>query len=253
VPSTESAAGVLPVKGSAPTSVTLIVPCYNEEAGIDHLISHLHRSREFHRRRYDLQFLLVDDGSSDQTYPRLVAATRALPQFTVIQHSYNAGITEAIMTGLRAAQTDIAATLDADCTYDPCQVGELLACLKPGVDLVTASPYHPHGLVENVPAWRLKLSHTCSWLYRRAMRTRLWTYTSCFRVYRRRAFLHFAPKHPGFVGLVEMLHWLEQRGGSIVECPATLRVRQFGQSKMRAMRVAREHLRFMAGCCLRTS
>jgi dolichol-phosphate mannosyltransferase len=230
--------------------VTVIVPCYNEEEGLDHLLQSLRAARQQHRGRCDLHFVMVDDGSHDDTLPRLEDAERDFPELTVVKHRQNSGITQAILTGLHAAQTETVVTLDADCTYDPCRIGDLLEFMQPGVDLVTASPYHPLGQVENIPPWRLKLSHTCSWMYRRVMRTRLWTYTSCFRAYRREAFLAFKPKHPGFVGLVEMIRWLEQQGGSIVECPATLRVRQFGQSKMRAARVAREHLRFMAGCCL---
>lgn len=241
-----------PIKACIPTDVTVVVPCYNEAEGIDYLLHNLSKARQQLAGQFALHCVLVDDGSSDDTPYRLEAAQGVVPQLTVIRHEQNLGITQAILTGLHAAQTDLVVTLDADCTYDPCGMGDLLSCMQPSVDMVTASPYHPQGHVENIPPWRLRLSHTCSWMYRRVMRTRLWTYTSCFRAYRRGSLLAFKPKHRGFVGLVEMIRWLEEQGGSIVECPATLRVRQFGQSKMRAARVAREHLRFMAGCYLKT-
>ena len=61
----------------------------------------------------------------------------------------------------------------------------MLPLMTGSVDLVTASPYHKDGGVRNVPGWRLFLSRGASFLYRRVLRSKLDTYTSCFRVYRR--------------------------------------------------------------------
>jgi dolichol-phosphate mannosyltransferase len=54
-------------------------------------------------------------------------------------------------------------------------------------DVVTASPYHPQGHVQNVPRWRLFLSRTLSRIYDRLLHDKLYTYNSCFRIYRRKA------------------------------------------------------------------
>jgi hypothetical protein len=114
------------------------------------------------------------------------------------------------------------------------------------VDLVTASPYHEKGRVKNVPAWRLSLSRGASFLYRFVLHTKLATYTSCFRVYRRSALLGIELRETGFLGVAETLGRLDLKGAGIVEYPATLEVRIFGQSKMKVLRTILGHLRLMA-------
>ena len=132
--------------------------------------------------------------------------------------------------------------MDCDCTYDPHGLADLIPLLKPDVDLVTASPYHPHGTVRNVPGWRLGLSRGASWLYRRVLKSDLHTFTSCFRVYRRSAALSIELEHDGFLGVGELLGRLLQRGSRVVEHPDVLHVRIFGQSKMKTLRTIRGHL-----------
>jgi dolichol-phosphate mannosyltransferase len=190
--------------------------------------------------------VFVDDASRDDTCELINAAILADDAFTLVRHPENRGITGAIMTGIQHARTEWVCSLDADCTYDPARIGDLVRLLSPQVSMVTASPYHPRGTVENVPGWRLWISRGCSFLYRRLLKTKLYTYTSCFRIYRRSELLPWQPKATGFVGLVEMIAYLEKRTGQIVECPATLSVRQFGQSKMRILRVIVQHLGMMS-------
>jgi dolichol-phosphate mannosyltransferase len=73
------------------------------------------------------------------------------------------------------------------------------------------------------------------------LRNKLHTYTSCVRVYRKSAVTPLPPTQGGFVGIVELLWQLDQRGGRIVEAPAVLRVRTTGQSKMRLARTIFAH------------
>ena len=101
--------------------------------------------------------------------------------------------------------------------------------------MVTASPYHTNGGVRNVPEWRLFLSKGASLLYRRVLQSKLDTYTSCFRVYRRSSFVDMDLKEKGFLGVAEMLGKLDLRGGKIIEYPAVLEVRLFGFSKMKTV------------------
>jgi hypothetical protein len=78
------------------------------------------------------------------------------------------------------------------------------------------------------------------------MRNKLHTYTSCVRVYRKSAVQNLPLSQRGFVGVVELLWQLDARGGTIVECPATLTTRKTGCSKMRVAQTACRHLQFLA-------
>ena len=136
--------------------------------------------------------------------------------------------------------------MDCDCTYDPHELAKMLPLLTEDVDMVTASPYHEKGGVRNVPEWRLFLSKGASWLYRRALRSKLDTYTSCFRVYRRASVVNLQIKEKGFLGVAEMLGRLDLNGGKIIEYPAVLEVRLFGFSKMKTARTIFGHLKLLS-------
>jgi hypothetical protein len=151
------------------------------------------------------------------------------------------------MTGIRGAKNEIVCSMDCDCSYDPLKLAELIPLLQPGVDLVTASPYHPAGAVRNVPGWRLLLSRGAAWMYRRVLRTKLHTYTSCFRVYRRSAVAGIELKHHRFLGVAELVGRLDLDRKQIVEHPAVLEVRMIGRSKMKTVRTILGHLGLLAG------
>ncbi|MEA2604892.1 MAG: hypothetical protein QOF89_5884 [Acidobacteriota bacterium] len=226
--------------------VTLVVPCFNEERSLEYLANTLRSVRVWLGRDYELAFVFVDDASTDGTWDLLHRLFDARTDTTLLRHDNNRGVAAAILTGLRAAGTEIVCSFDCDCTYDPHGLAEMIPKLVEGVDLVTASPYHPRGQVLNVPAWRLALSRGASRLYRIVLRQKLHTYTSCFRVYRRRALADLAVREDGFLGIAEMLARLDLQGSVVVEHPTTLEVRLLGQSKMKTLRSIAGHLRLLA-------
>ncbi|HET9888642.1 MAG TPA: glycosyltransferase, partial [bacterium] len=228
------------------TKVTLVVPCYNEELVLPYLANTLSEVECAYADRYQLHFVFVDDKSKDGTLAALERIFGSHPRSTIVAHSTNLGVAQAILTGIRAAETEIVCSIDCDCTYDPQQIGALIPLLTDGIDVVTASPYHRDGRVVNVPQWRLFLSRTLSALYRCVFRTKLATYTSCFRVYRKSAWLDVPVHESGFLGVVEMLGVLDRRGRGIAECPAVLEVRMLGRSKMKLLRTILGHIKLLA-------
>jgi dolichol-phosphate mannosyltransferase len=228
------------------TPLAIVVPCHNEAESLANLAAAMVRARVALGQKYDVEWLLVDDGSTDQTWLMCQDFFAEQSDVRLLRHETNRGIAAAIATGLAQARADIAASLDADCTYDPLQLAAMLANLGPDVDLVVASPYHPRGEVRGVPAWRLALSRLASRMYRVVLRNKLHTYTSCVRVYRRSSVMDVALANPGFAGIAELVWQLDRRGAKIVECPAVLTVRQTGQSKMRIARATLAHLRLIA-------
>lgn len=225
--------------------VSIIVPCFNEELILPYLANTLRSVEIALKDNYDLQFIFVDDGSSDGTSKALQHLFGASPNCAFVRHKKNVGVAASILDGIRHAGTEIVCSIDCDCTYDPHELRNMIPLLTQDVDLVTASPYHPQGRVRNVPAWRLSLSKGASFLYRHVLHQRLYTYTSCFRVYRRDAMVSLRVREPGFLGIPEMLGKLDLRGAKIVEYPATLEVRLFGRSKMKVLKTIAGHLRLM--------
>jgi glycosyltransferase involved in cell wall biosynthesis len=183
----------------------------------------------------------VDDGSKDETWSLLQKHFGDNPYARLFRHPDNKGVSAAIMTGLLHSR-EIACSIDCDCSYDPSELWPMLHLLTPGVDLVTASPYHPSGTVLNVPGWRLLLSRASSALYRLVTARPLHTFTACVRVYRRSSAVGIPLRHSGFLGVAELLGKMAVTNKKILEHPATLEVRIFGQSKMRVLRTILGHL-----------
>src|SRR5438067_10887063 len=212
-----------------PLRISIVVPCHNEADSLDRLEAGLARLQQALTPRYVMELILVDDGSTDATWQMMQDRYEGAVGVRLLQHPVNRGIAAAIQSGLLQAETDIVASLDADCTYEPLQLLSLLEAFADDVDLVVASPYHPQGAVIGVPQWRLTISRLASRCYRLVMRNRLHTYTSCFRVYRRSAVVDVNLAHGGFVGIAELVWQLDRRGGKIVECRAVLRTRIEGR------------------------
>jgi glycosyltransferase involved in cell wall biosynthesis len=224
------------------TAVSIVVPCYNEEQSLRYLANTLRSVRRRLEGKYQTTFIFVDDGSTDGTWQALHTVFGREPNCEFVRHQTNSGVAKAILTGIERAQSEVVCSIDCDCTYDPHELEHMIPLLRPGIDVVTASPYHPVGRVKNVPQWRLFLSKSLSRLYRMVLRQRIHTYTSCFRVYRRSAALHLPLHRGGFLGIAELLGRLDLRGSNIAEHPTTLESRLLGRSKMKVVRTIVGHL-----------
>ncbi len=229
------------------TPVSIVIPCYNEQESVPYLANTLQSlEKRLLESSYGVKFIFIDDCSKDETNALLNKTFGSWENVRIIKHEVNKGVAAGIMTGLSSAETEIVCSMDCDCTYDPLEIAEMLPLLGDDVDLVTASPYHKDGGVRNVPGWRLFLSRGASFLYRRVLHSKMDTYTSCFRVYRKSSFTGIELKESGFLGVAEMLGRLDLRGGKIVEFPAVLDVRLFGISKMKTVRTITGHLKLLA-------
>ena len=226
--------------------VSLIIPCYNEQAGIRALLEVLEEVRAALDQAYSLELIFVDDGSTDGTAERLDAelSDRRFDA-RVIRHERNRGLGAAMRTGLAHATGELMATTDSDCTYDPRHLVPMLRLIDQGADIVVGSSYHPRGAVHNVPWYRLVLSKNLSRLYNWVLGTRIYTYTSLMRLYRVQVIRSVPFDSDDFLGVAELLVRALMQGYRVAEHPMPLTVRQHGASKAVVLRLVRSHLQFL--------
>lgn len=109
------------------TSVTVIIPAYNEEAIIGQVVSRVHDLYP------DFQILVVNDGSRDGT-----AAAAAAAGAEVFSHPYNIGNGAAIKSGIRKATGDVFVFMDGDGQHAPEDIEKLLAYI-PDYDMAVGA------------------------------------------------------------------------------------------------------------------
>lgn len=115
--------------------ISVVVPVYNEEECAEPLVQQLHGVLS--RQSFSYEVILVDDGSRDETWSRLVALTRQVPNFVLLRLRRNFGQTAAMSAGIDRARGAVIITLDADLQNDPADIPALLAAMAPEVDVVS--------------------------------------------------------------------------------------------------------------------
>jgi len=195
-----------------------------------------------------VEVIFVDDGSTDGTLAALQQRFGALKAPGIVvrfeQHMPNRGLGAALRTGFAAATGELVVTTDSDGTYRFVEIPALLSRLTSGVDIVTASPYHPDGGVENVPGYRLVLSRGSSLMYRVLVDRHIHTYTALFRAYRMEVIKSVPFEADGFLGGTELMVKAMLQGYHVAEYPAVLYSRVNGASKAKIVRTIKAHVRF---------
>ncbi len=222
--------------------ISIIIPCYNEEAGIEYLASRLNPVVEFLQKQYSIELIFVDDGSVDNTFSTLQKYFGVKEYVKIIRHKVNQNIGGALKTGFKNSTGDIIVTTDSDCTYDPNDIPKMLALLDEQTDLINASPYHPKGHVQGVPAYRVFLGKTISRIYQLITGYKVYTFTTIFRVYRRPVVENVFFKSNDFICFAEFMINSLMKRYRVKEFPTTLYVRQYGISKMKFINVIIRHL-----------
>ncbi|MCU0868698.1 MAG: glycosyltransferase [Burkholderiales bacterium] len=116
-------------------ALSVVIPVYNEEAGLDALFARLYPALDALRLTYEIVF--VDDGSLDRSAALLRAQWQRRPDVTrVVIFNGNFGQHLAIMAGFAHCTGARVVTLDADLQNPPEEIGALMQAMDAGHDYV---------------------------------------------------------------------------------------------------------------------
>lgn len=108
-------------------TLSVVVPCYNEEGNVPALISRFKKVFS----KTDSQLIFVNDGSKDGTLQALKAQTKKLgPANCLVLDKPNGGYGDALACGLRRAEGDFVAWTHADLQTDPSDVQKALKLIQ---------------------------------------------------------------------------------------------------------------------------
>lgn len=115
--------------------VSVIVPVYNEEDGLQALYDRLYPALDALGTSYEI--IYINDGSRDRSAAILRQQWEKRPDVTrVILLAANAGQHMAIMAGFEKCRGQVVVTLDADLQNPPEEIGKLVAKMREGYDCV---------------------------------------------------------------------------------------------------------------------
>lgn len=118
-------------------TITILIPCYNEENSIEILYEHLQKVIN-QLQEYNFQVLLVNDGSKDNTLAKMQELHEKDPAVSYLSLSRNFGKENAMLAGLDYADGDAAILMDADLQDPPELIPQMLLEWEKGYDDVYA-------------------------------------------------------------------------------------------------------------------
>jgi len=131
----------LSVSGAgAGASISLIAPAHNEQDNVEQLVEQCHRA--LLATGLAFEFIVVDDGSTDQTRARVAQMMGGRPwlrciYMTATLKGRSNGQSAAFHAGIRAASGELIATIDADLQNDPADLVRMLELMRrTGADMV---------------------------------------------------------------------------------------------------------------------
>lgn len=114
--------------------LSIVIPVHNESPNLTPLYDELTRTLEDYGRSYEI--IVIDDGSTDDSFAQLSALQARDPRLRVIRFRRNFGQTAAFAAGFAHARGRLVVTSDGDLQNDPRDIPAMVALLEQGHDIV---------------------------------------------------------------------------------------------------------------------
>jgi glycosyltransferase involved in cell wall biosynthesis len=202
--------------------LSVVAPLYNESENVTPLISWILEALGQYPKPFEV--ILVDDGSRDETWSKVVAGAAGDHRIRGIRLARNAGQTAAMMAGFDHAQGQVIVSLDGDLQNDPRDIEALVTRLEEGYDLVCGWRQRRQDklLLRKVPSW------VANRMIRRLTGVPITDNGCSLKAYRRELLDRislYAEQHRFIPALSASV------GARIAEMPVRHHARRFGESK----------------------
>jgi len=109
-------------------NLSIVIPARNEELSISELVIWI--EEVMNKNHFTYEIIFVDDGSTDNTWDKMVSLNKSHPNVKCIRFSRNYGKSAALQTGFTVASGDVVITMDADLQDSPEEIPDLYAMIK---------------------------------------------------------------------------------------------------------------------------
>lgn len=224
--------------------ISVIIPMYNEQDNAGDTIRKITQILLATGKSFEI--IPVNDGSTDNTLAVLDSIAIVDTRVRVVSYWKNGGRGKALRYGFRASRGRYVATIDADLSYDPKYIRDMVKTLdeESDIDVVLASPYMEGGKTEGVPRDRLFISRLGNKVLQMAITEGIHTMTCVVRCYRKEVIESLDLESDGKEIHLEILSKILAMGYRVKEIPATLTSRKKGSSKFAFKATAVSHIIF---------
>src|ERR1700754_38196 len=217
-------------EAEAPT-YSVVVPFHNEEESVREL--HQRLSEVMTGRFEPVEFIFIDDHSTDRTMGALKEIARNDPRVVVIRLKRNYGQTVALAAGFDYAEGEVIISMDGDLQHDPADIpGMLAVCAETGCDIVRG---WGKKRVDNYLLRRLP-SRIANWLMAKLSGVDIHDFGTTFKVYRKDTIKQIKLYGEMHRFIPALASW---NGATIVEVPIKNIERPGGQSHYGLSRTVR--------------
>jgi len=208
---------------------SIVVPVFNEQDSLATLMDEIATAAR--PLTADWEVVLVDDGSTDQSWSTIEQLARQYPQVRGVQFRRNFGKAAALTAGVAQTRFPIVITMDADLQDDPREIPRFLEKLDEGLDVISGWKQ-----VRNDPLDKTLPSKVFNYLVGRVTGVKLQDHNCGFKAYRREVFdeVRIYGELHRFVPVLAASH-----GFRIGEISVQHRARQHGKSKYGWRRIYR--------------
>ena len=221
--------------------LSIVIPAQDEEGSIPSAVEHLHVELRLHDIPHEI--IVVDDGSSDQTWQVLKQMTRSILVLRPLQNKGLHGFGRAVQCGLDNFRGDAVVIMMADESDDCRDVVCYWQKLNEGYDCVFGSRFCVGGRTIGYPKGKLILNRLANLFIRVLFRIKLNDTTNAFKAYRRQVIDGCRPLlSPHFNLTVELPLKAIVRGYSWTVIPITWRNRRSGTPKLKIKEMGSRYL-----------
>lgn len=211
----------------------IVIPTYNEKENIVNLINDI-----FILQIPDLEIIVVDDSSPDDTAIEVERIQKVYPQLHLIKRYRKLGIGSAYIAGFKKALSlgaDLIMEMDADFSHNPQDISRLIEVCKDGFHLAIGSRRIKNGQIIGWNWWRKFASTGAMFFARLILRIKAKDVTAGFRCYRKEVLEKINLddiKSNGYAFQEETLYLTQKNKFQIKEVPVIFNDRRLGKSKL---------------------
>jgi dolichol-phosphate mannosyltransferase len=221
--------------------LSIVLPARDEEGCVCSTVEHLHLELRLNNIPHEI--VVVDDGSSDNTWSLLLGLRQSVPELKPVQNIGQHGFGRAIICGLDNMTGDAVVIMMADESDDCRDVVRYWEKLNKGYDCVFGSRFIKGGGTIDYPRFKLLVNRLANKFLQMFFRVKLNDTTNAFKAYRREVIDGCRPLiAPHFNLTVEIPLKAIVRGYSWTIIPITWRNRRTGVAKLKIKEMGSRYL-----------